>query len=859
MADLDLDCASSEVRQELLPARSDGGLLNGIDYLEMGSDANPDDRTRIRLYFLRPLAAGEYGLTTKPYPVRITGGVRIVGINVTDVVRGGDGLHLDITVDRSGDHSTYRLELVASSPDLDPRLNHIDFSFMATCPSDIDCLVEQPCAVRVFPQLELDYLAKDYSSFRRMLLDLLPRLNPDFVERNPSDLGISLVELLSYVGDYLSYQQDAVANEGFLFTARHRISARRHARLLDYRMHDGRNAWTFVHFNVTVPGASGGSPALTTPTLLAGTQLVTVPPGKVPARITPELLASDASLATVTVFETRKDATFDPIHNEMRIHTWGNQDCCLPQDGTEAYLYSVIDGVAVRPRLVAGDFLLIEEVRGADTGAAADAVPEHRQIVMVTAVGQTADPLYSDRLAGDSLAAWQSGRGTLPLLHAQWGQADSLQFPVCVSASPSGVGPIANVSVARGNLVLADHGLSVEEQVREFPEGVAYPTLFRLPLLYAPLTMQAPAPGSPSSAAGEACDVCAQRPRLDLGFDVHQATTDIRLTVTAGNGEVQTWRAVPDLLESTPLDYHFVAEVDDGGQAALRFGDGEYGRSIEGATAFQATYRVGNGRAGNVASDSIRHLVGNPTIAPYVNYIRNPLPARDGTDPETIEEVRVKAPRAFQAIQCRAVTEPDYASAAKTLPDVADAVASFRWTGSWYSVFLSVKPRDLRTNLLREPDGRFVLLDTFAADVLDCLGRYRLAGYDLELRAPSFVPIRLDIAICVQPDHFKADVVAAVRDSLVSSGGAHPGALFDAANLGFGQPIYLSQVYGAIHQIDGVASSQVTAFQRYWGQDAGELASGVFQVGPWEIPELANDPNFLEHGVLNLTALGGKG
>ena len=36
------------------------------------------------------------------------------------------------------------------------------------------------------------------------------------------DLGITLVELLAYVGDHLSYYQDAVATEAYLDTARQR-------------------------------------------------------------------------------------------------------------------------------------------------------------------------------------------------------------------------------------------------------------------------------------------------------------------------------------------------------------------------------------------------------------------------------------------------------------------------------------------------------------------------------------------------------------------------------------------------------------------------------------------------------------
>ena len=92
----------------------------------------------------------------------------------------------------------------------------------------------------------------DYISLRRLLLDRMAVVMPAWRARNPADLGIAVVEGLAYVGDYLSYYQDAVATEAYLDTARRRVSVRRHARLLDYPMHDGRNARTWVQLRVDV-------------------------------------------------------------------------------------------------------------------------------------------------------------------------------------------------------------------------------------------------------------------------------------------------------------------------------------------------------------------------------------------------------------------------------------------------------------------------------------------------------------------------------------------------------------------------------------------------------------------------------
>jgi hypothetical protein len=75
----------------------------------------------------------------------------------------------------------------------------------------------------------------------------------DCKERNPAGMSIVLVELLAYVGDQISYYQNSVATEAYLGTARKRISIRRHARLLDYVIHDGcyAKAWLTIS---TEPG-----------------------------------------------------------------------------------------------------------------------------------------------------------------------------------------------------------------------------------------------------------------------------------------------------------------------------------------------------------------------------------------------------------------------------------------------------------------------------------------------------------------------------------------------------------------------------------------------------------------------------
>ncbi len=130
---------------------------------------------------------------------------------------------------------------------MDPYFNHIPFSFRAACPRDVDCLY----SVRAVPSKEevdfpIDYEARDYASFRRALLDFAAQRYPHWADRLEADLSIMLVEVLSALGDEFAYYQDRIGREAYLETATQRRSVRCHARLVDYAMHNGLAASTWL-------------------------------------------------------------------------------------------------------------------------------------------------------------------------------------------------------------------------------------------------------------------------------------------------------------------------------------------------------------------------------------------------------------------------------------------------------------------------------------------------------------------------------------------------------------------------------------------------------------------------------------
>jgi predicted phage baseplate assembly protein len=410
-----------------------------------------------------------------------------------------------------------------------------------------------------------------------------------------------------------------------------------------------------------------------------------------------------------------------------------------------------------------------------------------------------------------------------------------------------------------GNIVLADHGLTVEDEALE-PVPEANPALtrvsrtkgdrceeptrvstaprFRPRLGQAPLTHAAP-------------DVAHEPPESATATMRTAANTALpAITLTTPGASAEAWRPRRDLLSSHPTDPEFVVESEPDGAAYLRFGDGQFGTRPAAATRFTARYRAGSGVAGNVGAMAIAHLVSDdPAIVDEViAQVRNPLPAQGGTEPESMEEVRQNAPSAFRT-QERAVTPDDYALAARRCaPDVQRAAATFRWTGSWRTVFLTVdrlgaKPVDA----------------DFEQDVRQCMERYRMAGHDLEVDGPLYVPLEIAMTVCVKRGYLSADVKSALREVFgrrISRDGRR--GLFHPDNFTFGQTVFLSTFYAAAQAVAGVDSVEITTFQRQGSASDEALTSGKLTLGRLEIARLDNDPDFPERGVFNMTMRGGR-
>ena len=794
---------------------------NGIDFVEITSL----DQRSLRVVCVHPVSA--IGRAN----IRISGGVRVTGIALAaEPVLNGREIRLK--VDEAGDFSWYTLSLIdpadpeAPAPGFDICLSSIRFSFKAGCPSEFDCADEHDCPPATPPEPRLDYLAKDYDSFRRLMLDRMAQLVPGFAERSPADFTVALVETLAYVGDHLSYTQDAVATEAYLGTARRRTSLRRHARLLDYPLHDGCNARVFV----TVEAVA----AAEAKTIPAGTVLLATAGAGDPVR--GRDLLDQLPLPGVEVFETLHDQVLHAAHSQIAIHDFADPAYCLPRGTTAAAL---VDTPALA--LAAGDVLILEEILSPTTGQAADVDASHRHPVRLTAVA----PGHDDLTATD-------------LLLIEWHGDDALPFPLCVSHEFEIGGALVKqaIAVARGNVVLADHGLTRPWQTLEPPVvGDGGTPALRLPyrprLKESGLAFAEPYDHDVATDARQplaASRVLSQEARQARPADMMLVADDSSLFGDQPDPDETPWTPQRDLLGSERFAREFVVETENDGSAWLRFGDNQFGAAPVAGQRLLARYRLGGGTRGNVGAEALSALISDDAdLMLGIKSLRNPLPARGGAEPETLDAIRLNAPEAFRT-QERAVTTDDYARAAERHPDIQRAAARLRWTGSWYTVFLMLDRRD----------GKPVDAD-FKATMRAFLERFRLAGYDFEFADPVHVPLDIQLQVCVAGGYFAADVKAALIAAFTAGVDRHgrPG-FFHPDRYTFGTPLYLSAVVATAMAVAGVASVEVRRFQR-WGRSAkGELAAGVITASPLEVLRADGDLNFPENGQIGFIVEGGS-
>jgi hypothetical protein len=781
------------------------GALNGMRMVLVTLTGPASARLDVYFYNTNHLAA----IRTDPrHPWELfplSGGHRVRAGALTGMLRasaiaaGPTADSLSVTVTPIGDYSTYTLELRFDNK-IDPVFSEIPFKFRPGCFS-IDCAPEWPVPPPPSPDPAIDYLAKDYDSFRHVLITAMQQRVAGWTPTSEADLGVVLVDLLAAAGDELSDYQDRVMNEAYLTSARKRVSLARHARLMDYHIYEGNQASTLVALEVRVGTTS----------IDAGVAFRAGEPGDPDAEVF--LTPVPASGPARYLVDARLDAP--------DLYTWSDTRPALGAGDTSADLAmdDQATATAVRELVRTGQVtrLLVQEHLNPLTGSTVDVDPTHRQVLRLRAGDE-----HSQVLQDPLTLKW--------MVRVRWDDQDALRRDYCFTLTRASDGVrVPQVSRFHGNLVPVVQGRG--RRVTFKPPGAR--------LLSADERHYQP------TRWGTLCALPDDLPLL-YRKTAPRGETPARSTlqvVVSASGESE-WTEVSSLVHSDDESRHFAVETDELRRSVLRFGNGTNGARLPEDAEVRCWFQSGLGRDGNLGVDMLTGF--DALAAPGVIRAWNPFDIVDGADRESPEQLVRAAPEAFRARQLRAVTLADYVARAEELPGVARASACYLWTGSWRTVRVTI-----------DPAGTEVLTPELRQRVAGWLEAVRLLGEDLEIRPPRFVPLVVRISLCASPDTWPEDLRFVLAQEF-STGFTPDGRMgfFHPDAWSFGQALRVSQIEGRLQGIPGVEHVIRIDLSRFDAPTPGHARD--LEVGPSEIIQVHDDPDHMELGSIDFDIQGGR-
>lgn len=734
----------------------------------------------------------------------ISGGHRILAgpgadqVQVLSISGNPTDNFLELSVAPIGDYSTYTLSI--NFENMDPIFSEIEFKFRPGCFNL--CAPEWQPAPEPKTDPAIDYLAKDYDSFKHTMIAAMMERVPGWQPTSEADLDQVILELFSAASDELSDYQDRVMNEAYLGTVRKRVSLARHARLMDYHIHQGNQASTWLALQL-----GDGQEFDLSEGFLTWAGIAIDDPSSV-------------------VFMTPQSQHLHHLLNRMGLYTWSDSIPALEAGSTTADLRLTLGGQASAN--IVQDFirdgtiphLLIQEWLNPATGQEAGRDPTRRQLLKLLS-GEAGAETMQDPLTGE----W--------LVRVRWQAQDRLNANYCFTVDcPDG--NVEDVSLFHGNLVQVDHGRPVETLFNESgtlltnPDEIHFERPERwgviCPLPQGPLAYKDTPPG------GEV------PPESTLEVEVE----------TPGVG-VDRWDEVVSLIHSDDSDEqgdHFIVETDEEGQSLIRFGNGINGRELPEGAVVQCRYQIGSSLDGNIGADTLINF--DPAAFPQIEECWNPFDVTSGRAPEPMGEIIRRVPEAYRFRQLRAVTLKDYVDRAEELDEVSRAAARYVWTGSWRGVRIAI-----------DPVGVTELSHAVRKKIASHLDAVRLIGEDLEIRPPRFVPLEIEVSLCVHHDYWPEDIKFILEQEF-SEGYTPDGrmAFFHPDLWTFGQELRASQIIGRVQSVKGVDHVIAVTMKR-WNKVTPGIEN-VIEVGINEIIQVRNNPDHMEEGFIFLDVKGGR-
>lgn len=253
---------------------------------------------------------------------------------------------------------------------------------------------------------------------------------------------------------------------------------------------------------------------------------------------------------------------------------------------------------------------------------------------------------------------------------------------------------------------------------------------------------------------------------------------------TVGSPTNVLWKYYPQITDAGPIDSAYTITQDNAGNSFIKFGDGTNGRIPPVGVQVFVTYRYGVGAAGNVGTNAI---LGLAEFITGVQSVTNNVAASGGSDPESIDSMRISIPRSVKTLN-RAVTTDDYANLALQVPGVVRAFA----VGSFFTT----------VTLYIAPSGGGQPSATLVSSVQTYLATRSLIGVTLSVSGPRYIGANISVTVNVLSAFNQASVINAVRTQLELY------FLFD--NRDFAEIITIGDIYRLLQSIEGVDFINIT-------------------------------------------------
>lgn len=267
-----------------------------------------------------------------------------------------------------------------------------------------------------------------------------------------------------------------------------------------------------------------------------------------------------------------------------------------------------------------------------------------------------------------------------------------------------------------------------------------------------------------------------------------------------------TYTQVNYLIDANGYDPVFSATTNANNVTFITFGDGVSGQIPPSSTNVYATYRVGGGTDGNVASGSIEYILTNAvpglTVLNQDISVSGDGAATGGSNPESTDSIRLSAPKSVRSLN-RAVSITDYSDLVQQISGISKAVATASVFTSVTVYFAPAGDKGVLGDGVT-PSGVF---NNLATTAYNYLVNKAPANTTITFQPPSYVPVDISVSFTVLPQYNRLQVESQVNQAISM--------LLAFDNVIFNDTIRVSDVLKTVTDVAGVAFAKITNLLRH--------------------------------------------